>query len=529
AEAARRIAAFRDAGSVEAALTSVRRAWDQRLSGIAVRTPDPALDLLVNRWLPYQAISCRIRGRTAFYQSSGAFGFRDQLQDALGVVDLSPEIARELIPLFASRQFAEGDVQHWWHPPSGRGVRTRCSDDYLWLPFVVAEYVAATGDDAVLDEVVPYIEGPPLAEAEAESYQEPKVSDRREDVYAHCVRALDRATATGAHGLPLIGSGDWNDGFNRVGFEGKGESVWLGWFLHAALTRFAAVADRRGEAERAEGWRDRASRLKLAIEEHAWDGDWYLRAFYDDGTPLGSARDAECRIDSLAQTWAALSGAGDRVRVERAMVAVHEYLVRRGDGLILLFTPPFDTTPKDPGYIKGYLPGIRENGGQYTHAAAWTIMAFAELGQGDVAAELFAIVNPIAPTSTRAGLHRYKVEPYVTAGDVYSVEPLAGRGGWTWYTGSAGWLYRAATVSILGLRPSRDGIRIDPCIPRRWPRFEIEYRDSAETTYAITVENPQGVCRGVKEVVVDGTAAPDGRVPRFRDGKRHDVRVVLGD
>ena len=520
---------FRDPASVEGALEQSRRSWDRLLGGIVVRTPDPALDLLVNRWLPYQAISCRIRGRTAFYQSSGAFGFRDQIQDALGVASLAPEIARRLIPRFASHQFLEGDVQHWWHPPSGRGVRTRCSDDYLWLPYAVASYVDATGDDGLLDESVPYIEGPVLAEGEVESYQEPKESDIRESVYAHCVRALDRSAAVGSHGLPLIGSGDWNDGFNRVGFEGKGESVWLGWFLHATLSRFAAVAERRGDGERTTRYRGQAAALKSAIEEHAWDGDWYVRAFYDDGTPLGSARDAECRIDSLAQTWAALSGAGDRVRVERAMVAVEQYLVRREDGLILLFTPPFNTTPRDPGYIKGYLPGIRENGGQYTHAAAWTIMAFAELGQGDLAGELLALVNPIAPTSTRAGLHRYKVEPYVTAGDVYSVEPLTGRGGWTWYTGSAGWLYRAATESILGLRLEGPRFRVDPCIPRRWPRFEIQLRDRNETLYAITVENPRGACRGVREVVVDGELSADRSIPRHGDGKRHDVRVVLGD
>jgi len=323
------IGRFPDSSAADAALEEVRRSWDRVLGGILVKTPDPALDLLVNRWLPYQAISCRIRGRTALYQSSGAFGFRDQLQDALGVVALAPEVARRLIPQFASRQFVEGDVQHWWHPPGGRGVRTRCSDDYLWLPYVAAGYVAATGDDALLDEMAPYIEGAPLAEGESESYQEPKLSETRETVYAHCVRALDRSSAVGSHGLPLIGTGDWNDGFNRVGIEGKGESVWLGWFLHATLSRFAAIADGRGDGPRAELCRRRAAALKSAIEEHAWDGDWYVRAFYDDGTPLGSARDAECRIDSIAQTWAALSGAGDRVRVERAMIAVEQYLVRR--------------------------------------------------------------------------------------------------------------------------------------------------------------------------------------------------------
>jgi cyclic beta-1,2-glucan synthetase len=304
--------------------------------------------------------------------------------------------------------------------------------------------------------------------------------------------------------------------------------VWLGWFLHATLARFAPLAEARGDAARAQEYRRRAAALKTAIEAHAWDGDWYLRAFYDDGTPLGSARDQECRIDSIAQSWAVLSGGGDRVRVERAMVAVNEYLVRREDGQVLLFTPPFDRTPKDPGYIKGYLPGIRENGGQYTHAAAWVVMAFAALGNGDLAGELLGLLNPIAPTSSRAGLHRYKVEPYVTPGDVYSVEPLAGRGGWTWYTGSAGWLYRAATESVLGLRVEGEGLRIDPCIPRRWPGFQIDFRDDGNTLYAISVENPHGVCRGVAEVSLDGKPLSSGEIPRLRDGSRHAVRVLLG-
>jgi cyclic beta-1,2-glucan synthetase len=488
--------------------------------------PDPALDLMVNRWLPYRAISLLPHPRrTAFYQSSGySSGISWRTRSAYG----ARSRRRGPDPRFAARQFPEGDVQHWWHPPGGRGVRTRCSDDYLWLPYVVASYVESTGDRAVLDEIVPYLEAPPLAEGEDEAYQEPRVSETRESVYAHCLRALDRSTPVGAHQLPLIGSGDWNDGFNRVGKEGRGESVWLGWFLHAALTRFAPLAEAHGDAARAEELRRRAAALKTAIEAQAWDGDWYLRAFYDDGTPLGSARDQECRIDSIAQSWAVLSGAGDRVRVERAMVAVNEYLVRREDGQVLLFTPPFDRTPKDPGYIKGYLPGIRENGGQYTHAAAWVVMAFASLGNGDLAGELLGLLNPIAPTSSRAGLHRYKVEPYVTAGDVYSVEPLAGRGGWTWYTGSAGWMYRATTESVLGLRVEADRLRIDPCIPRRWPKFEIDFRDDGNTFYAISVENPHGVCRGVAEVSIDGKILPAGEIPRLRDGARHAVRVLLG-
>ena len=523
------IARFGTAEAAETALAETTRRWDETLGRLTVRTPDPALDLLVNRWLPYQAISCRIRGRTALYQSSGAFGFRDQLQDALGVSVLAPEEAHRLIPEFAARQFPEGDVQHWWHPPSGRGVRTRCSDDYLWLPFVVSHYVEETGDTAILDAEAPYLDAPPLPPGEDESYQEPKTSALRESVYAHCRRAIDRSAPVGAHGLPLIGSGDWNDGFNRVGKEGRGESVWLAWFLHAILTRFSAIAEARGDAAPSEAWRARAAELKTAIEAHAWDGDWYLRAFYDDGTPLGSARNRECRIDSLAQSWAVLSGAADQVRAERAMVAVSEYLVRREGGEVLLFTPPFDQTPKDPGYIKGYLPGIRENGGQYTHAAAWVVMAFSALGDGDLAGELLAILNPIAPTSSRAGLHRYKVEPYVTAGDVYSVEPLTGRGGWTWYSGSAGWMYRAAVVSVLGLRLAGDRFRIEPCIPRRWPRFTIDWKDADGTAYAIAVENPRGVSRGVRDVRVDGTCAPDRTIPRFRDGKRHEVSVELGE
>ncbi len=342
------------------------------------------------------------------------------------------------------------------------------------------------------------------------------------------MRAIDRSLVAGEHGLPLIGSGDWNDGYNRVGIGGKGESVWLGWFLLAVLQRFQPLCESRGDKARADRYRRHAARLKSAIEAKGWDGDWYRRAYFDDGATLGSAADAECRIDSLAQTWAVLSGAGDKTRTARAMVAVNEYLVRREDGLVLLLAPPFEHSPHYPGYIQGYPPGVRENGGQYTHAAAWVVMAFAQLGDGDRASELFSFVNPISPTSTRAGLHKYKVEPYVTAGDVYSVAPLTGRGGWTWYTGSSGWLYRAAVESILGFRIEGKHFTVDPCIPRRWPGFEMEYRDG-DTLYKIRVENPRGLCRGVESVEVDGARVPAKRVCREHDGKTHEVVVRLGE
>jgi cyclic beta-1,2-glucan synthetase len=524
-EAGSIIQRHRLASSGAAALESSRRYWESLLTTVQVRTPDASIDLVLNRWLLYQTLSCRIWGRAAFYQSSGAYGFRDQLQDTLALLLAAPHLTREQLLRAASRQFVEGDAQHWWHEPSGRGVRTRFADDRLWLAYASLEYARTTGDFAVFDEQIPFLAGRVLNPGEHEAYEQPETSEVVASLYEHCLRAIAVSMPTGEHGLPLMGGGDWNDGMNLVGIEGKGESVWLAWFLISILGPFADLADSRGNQDLARSYRDHAARLTQAAEG-AWDGAWYRRAYFDDGTPLGSAKNAECQIDSIAQSWAVIAGTGNPDRARQAMQSVDEHLVRRGNGIVLLLAPPFDRTVPSPGYIQGYVPGVRENGGQYTHAALWAVLAFAQLGDGDRAAELFAMLNPVNHTRTADDVARYRDEPYVVAADVYSRAPHTGRAGWTWYTGSAGWMYRVGIEAILGLSLHHGSLRIDPCIPRAWPRYELTFK-APRADYHITVENPDHVSRGVRLVEVDGVAV-NGDVALAEDGQAHQVRVVLG-
>jgi cyclic beta-1,2-glucan synthetase len=529
AEAKILIARYRTA-DLDGVFRAVRKYWNDALSVVQVKTPDRSMDIMLNRWLLYQTLVCRMWARSAFYQASGAYGFRDQLQDSMALTVSKPALAREHLLRAAGRQFLEGDVQHWWLPHTGQGVRTRISDDRVWLAYVAAHYVLATGDLAVFEEKVTFLEGQTLRSEEHDAYFQPITSDETASFFEHCARALDQSLKVGAHGLPLIGTGDWNDGLNCVGEQGKGESIWLGWFLHATLMTFAPYAQARGEDRRAADWRRHAAALQESLERFGWDGDWYRRAYFDDGTALGSATDAECRIDSIAQSWAVISRAAAPERAARAMSAVESQLICRDSGLALLFTPPFDLTPLNPGYIKGYPPGVRENGGQYTHAALWSVMAYAGLGQGNQAAALLGLLNPVNHTRTRADVHRYKVEPYVVAADVYSVAPHVGRGGWTWYTGSASWMYRVGLESILGFRLQGTTLCLAPCVPEHWPKVEIafKYRSSC---YVILIENPNGVSHGVVHAELDGEPLPGVSVsiPLVDDGSTHHVRVQLGE
>jgi cellobiose phosphorylase len=522
-DARRLLQRCRGSAAAHDALDKVRQYWQRTLGAVQVETPDQSLNVLTNGWLMYQTLACRLWARSGYYQSGGAFGFRDQLQDTMALVHAEPKLMREHLLRCAARQFREGDVQHWWHPPSDRGVRTHCSDDYLWLPLAMCHYVLSTGDTGVLDESIPFLVGRAVNPEEDSYYDLPGRSEESASVYQHGVRAIVRGLRFGERGLPLIGSGDWNDGMNIVGAHGKGESVWLGFFLYNVLMRFTEIARMRSDTSFAERCQREAAQLRENIKRNGWDGEWYRRAYFDDGTPLGSAGNTECQIDAIAQSWAVLSGAGSSTRSRAAMAAVDRRLVRRDHALIQLLDPPFDKSDLNPGYIKGYVPGVRENGGQYTHAAIWTAMAFAALGDSQHAWELFDMINPINHASTEAAIATYKVEPYVVAADVYAVMPHTGRGGWTWYTGSAGWLYRLIVESLLGLKLEVDKLRFTPCLPVDWETFTLHYR-YRDTVYHISVFQTCGTDNKTR-VTVDGVERQDDVVPLVNDRLEHAVEI----
>ena len=534
AEAEALVERFGAGAAADAAFDEVRAHWTGALCGLQVATPDSAFDLMMNGWLAYQVLVCRLWARSALYQSGGAFGFRDQLQDAASWIYLEPARTRAQILLHAAHQFIEGDVLHWWHPPRSVGIRTRFADDMLWLPYVTIFYVQTTGDHAVLAEPARLLRARALHPGEDEALLVPHDAGESADLYEHCCLAIDRSLVTGAHGLPLFGTGDWNDGMNRVGREGSGESVWMAFFLVAVLDGFIPICRKRGDVERVDRYSRACERLRAAVNHAGWDGGWYRRGYYDDGTPLGTATGDECRIDALVQAWSVLSGVAPGERMRQAMDAVEELLVDRPGRIVKLLAPPFQDTPHDPGYIKGYPPGVRENGGQYTHAALWVVRAFAELGRRELASELLAWMNPIHRTSTAEETVVYQIEPYAAAADIYGVPPHVGRGGWSWYTGSAGWMYRVALETILGLT-MQDGtvVRLQPRIPDAWPGFTVRFTvPGIGTRLEIEVHNPSGNASRVLACALDGEPVRivEGAaiVPIPGDAAIHRVELTLG-
>lgn len=520
------ISAFRNIENAKNEMEKVKDGWNRRLGQIQVKTPDDSINLMLNGWLQYQVLSCRIWARTGFYQAGGAFGFRDQLQDVMAVVYSLPELTKNQILLHCRHQFVEGDVQHWWHNQKMNGIRTRYSDDLLWLPYVTCDYINATGDFEILNLEERYITSPTLNDNEHERYEVPSDSGLKGTVYDHCIRAIDKGLKFGIHGIPLMGGGDWNDGMNLVGVQGKGESIWLGWFMYCVLLRMIPMCNKMGDVERAENYKTKADAIIEAIEREAWDGSWYRRAYFDDGTPLGSMENDECKIDSLSQSWAAITGAAKNSRVEEAMSAVEKYLVDRRNGLIKLLTPPFYDSELNPGYIKGYLPGVRENGGQYTHAATWVVYAFCKLGDGERAWELFSMINPVNHARTKSESMTYKVEPYVMAADVYAVYPNEGRGGWTWYTGAAGWMYRIGIDHLLGIKKQGNSILLNPCIPQNMNEYSVRYVYGS-SVYNITVKNPGHKNTTVERITIDGKTTETNRIELIDDGRTHEVEAVM--
>mgnify|MGYP001812854985 FL=1 len=527
AKATALINAWRDPARVDVAFKDLGEVWDARLGACQIKTPDPAMNLMVNQWLPHQNLSCRIMARAAFYQAGGAYGFRDQLQDMLGVLHFDPDRVRRHILRAAAHQFEEGDVLHWWHPPEGRGVRTRFSDDLLWLPFVTARYVESTGDTSVLSERADFLSAPELHRDEGDRYARFDTGGEG-TILDHCARAIDRSMRTGAHGLPLMGSGDWNDGMDRIGEGGKGESVWLAWFLIATIRAFAPLAQASGEAAQADRWLSHVKKLRAAIADQAWDGAWYMRAFDDDVVPWGSSANDECRIDLIAQAWSVLCGEEPDERAMQALKSACDMLVDPDQRLIRLLTPPFDKTERDPGYIQAYPPGIRENGGQYTHAATWLGAAMAAIKDGVRAWQVFDLINPIRRSNTAASAAHYRREPYVLTGDVSGAGDLTGVGGWSWYTGAAGWAWQLAVHGILGVRIIGGEVTVDPCLPTDWGGAEVTLNGEAGRLH-IVINDPDHVGNGKARCMVDGQPWDQAAIPFPGAGKTRDVVVVLGN